>query len=95
MGWDRSFSIFDADQSLRLVKSVQEAVDVDPKRWNPKAIRAEISSAKNQLIDAAEFVERSEGSLDLFVRKIARVFPEYQKALALQNAFDFDDLHSP
>ncbi len=63
-----------------------------PKRWSPKAIRAEISNAKNQLVDAAEFVARNEGTMDIFVRKIARVFPEYQKALALQNAFDFDDL---
>jgi ATP-dependent DNA helicase UvrD/PcrA len=92
LGWDRSFSIFDADQSLRLLKSVQEAVDVDPKKWSPKAIRAEISNAKNQLIDAEAFVARSEGSADLFVRRIARVFPAYQKALAQQNAFDFDDL---
>ena len=37
VGFDRTFSIFDADQALRLVKSVQEAVGVDPKRWSPKA----------------------------------------------------------
>ncbi len=92
LGWDRTFSIFDADQSLRLVKSVQEAVDVDPKRWNPKAIRGEISNAKNQLVDAEEFTSYNAGTMDLFVRNVARVYPEYEKSLADQNAFDFDDL---
>ncbi|HSH75240.1 MAG TPA: UvrD-helicase domain-containing protein [Longimicrobiales bacterium] len=92
MGWDRAFSIFDAEQSLRLVKSVQQSVDVDPKRWNPKAIRAEISNAKNQLVGPGAFSAYNEGSADPFVRKVARVYPEYQKTLEDQNAFDFDDL---
>jgi DNA helicase-2/ATP-dependent DNA helicase PcrA len=92
LGWDRTFSIFDADQSLRLVKSVQDSVGLDPKKWSPKAIRGEISNAKNQLIDAEQFAAENDGSFDLFVRNVARVFPEYQKALAHQNAFDFDDL---
>jgi DNA helicase-2/ATP-dependent DNA helicase PcrA len=92
LGWDRNFSIFDADQALRLVKSVQESVGLDPKRWNPKAIRGEISNAKNQLIDADSFARDNEGSFDIFVRNVGRVYPEYQRALKHQNAFDFDDL---
>lgn len=92
LGWDRAFSIFDADQSLRLVKGVQDSVGLDPKRWSPKAIRNEISNAKNQLIDAKQFAHENEGSFDLFVRNVAKVYPEYEKALAHQNAFDFDDL---
>ncbi|MSR19486.1 MAG: ATP-dependent DNA helicase PcrA [Gemmatimonadetes bacterium] len=92
LGFDRAFSIFDADQALRLVKSVQESLGMDPKRWSPKAIRGEISNAKNQLIDAKTFVERNEGTFDIFLKNVARVFPEYQKALEQQNAFDFDDL---
>ena len=92
LGWDRTFSIFDADQSLRLVKSVQEAVGIDPKRWNPKAIRGEMSNAKNQLVTARQFAMDNEGSFDLFARTVAKVYPEYQKTLEHQNAFDFDDL---
>lgn len=92
LGWDRAFSIFDADQSLRLVKSVQDSVGLDPKKWSPKAIRNEISNAKNQLISAEAFARDNEGSFDLFARNVAKVFPEYQKALEHQNAFDFDDL---
>jgi DNA helicase-2/ATP-dependent DNA helicase PcrA len=92
LGWDRTFTIFDADQSLRLVKRVQEEVGLDPKRWNPKAIRAEMSNAKNQLVSAEEFATANDGSFDMFVRSVARVYPAYQKALRDQNAFDFDDL---
>src|SRR6056297_3507797 len=92
LGWDRAFSIFDSDQSLRLVKSVQESVGLDPKRWNPKAVRGAMSNAKNQLIDAATFAAENEGTFDLFLRTVARVYPEYQKTLEHQNAFDFDDL---
>ncbi len=92
LGWDRTFSIFDAEQSLRLVKRVEEQVGLDPKRWSPKALRGEISNAKNQLVNAEAFVRDTEGSFDLFVRNVARVFAPYQEALHDQNAFDFDDL---
>ncbi|HKJ01156.1 MAG TPA: UvrD-helicase domain-containing protein [Longimicrobiales bacterium] len=92
LGWDRNFTIFDAEQSLRLVKKVQEQVGLDPKRWNPKALRAEMSNAKNQLVTAEDFARDNEGTFDLFVRSVAKVFGPYQDALATQNAFDFDDL---
>jgi ATP-dependent DNA helicase UvrD/PcrA len=92
LGWDRSFSIFDADQALRLTKSVQDSIGLDPKRWNPKALRAAISSAKNQLIDAELFARENDGTFDLFARNVAKLFGEYAKALKEQNAFDFDDL---
>ena len=74
IGWDRTFSIFDVDQSLRLVKNVQESVGVDPKKWNPKAIRAEISNAKNELINPGIFEDNATG-FDLFQKNVARVYP--------------------
>jgi DNA helicase-2/ATP-dependent DNA helicase PcrA len=92
LGWDRTFSIFDADQSLRLVKTVQDEVGLDRKRWSPKAIKSAISNAKNQLIKATDFAAENGGSFDLFMRNVAKVYPEYQKALKNQNTFDFDDL---
>lgn len=92
VGWDRSFTINDQEATLRLVKKVEEQVGIDSKKWNPKAIRAEISNAKNQLVTAEQFVQDADGSFDLMVRNIAKVFPVYQQALNDQNAFDFDDL---
>ena len=88
LGWDRSFSIFDSEQSLRLIKSVQEELGLDLKRWNPKAIRAEISNSKNQLEDDKMFRLETEG----VTRTVGQVFSAYQEALHAQDAFDFDDL---
>ena len=50
LGWSHTFTIFDAEHSLRQIKRTTEAVGLDPKRWSPKAIRAQISGAKNQLV---------------------------------------------
>ncbi len=92
LGWSNTFTIFDAEQSLRLIKRTTESLGLDIRRWHPKAIRAHIGGAKNMLITPQQFVEDSEGSLDLFARTVASVYPAYQKALEDQNAFDFDDL---
>ena len=92
IGWDRSFSIFDSDQSLRVIKSVQEELGLDLKRWNPKAIRAEISNSKNRLEDDKTFQLETQSGSELFIRTVGQVFSAYQGALQAQNAFDFDDL---
>ena len=92
LGWDRSFSIFDSDQSLRLIKSVQEELGLDLKRWNPKAIRAEISNSKNRLEDDKMFQLETQSGSELFIRTVGQVFSAYQGALQAQDAFDFDDL---
>ncbi len=92
LGWTNAFTIFDAEQSLRLIKKTVETVGLDARRWSPKAIRAHLSGAKNQLITPQQFVEENEGSFDIFARNVARVYPAYQEALKNQNAFDFDDL---
>ena len=92
LGWDRSFSIFDSDQSLRLIKSVQEELGLDLKRWNPKAIRAEISNSKNRLEDDKMFQLETQSASGPFIRTVGQVFSAYQGALQAQDAFDFDDL---
>ncbi|UCC26848.1 MAG: UvrD-helicase domain-containing protein [Gemmatimonadales bacterium] len=92
LGWDNAFTILDAEQSLRQLKRTMEALQIDTKRWNPKAVRAEVSAAKNQLVTPEELAQANEGSFDLFLRQVARVYPAYQQALRSQNALDFDDL---
>ncbi|RMH21287.1 MAG: ATP-dependent DNA helicase PcrA [Gemmatimonadetes bacterium] len=92
LGWSRTFTIFDAEQSLRTVKRAAESVGVDTRRWSPKALRAHISGAKNQLVGPDAFAEEHGDSFDLFTRTVARVYPAYQALLEEQNAFDFDDL---
>ncbi|MDT8341734.1 MAG: UvrD-helicase domain-containing protein [Longimicrobiales bacterium] len=92
LGWDNAFTIYDAEQSLRQVKRTQEALQIDPKRFNPKAVRAAMSAAKNQLVGPGDFLREHGEGFDLLLRQAARVYPAYQEALRAQNAFDFDDL---
>ena len=92
LGWGNTFTIFDAEQSLQSIKKTQESLGIDPKRWNPTAVRSEVSGAKNQLVSPQRFLDEHGEALDLFVRNVARVYPAYQMSLRDQNAFDFDDL---
>lgn len=92
LGWDPQFTIFDAEQSLREIKRIQDAENVDPSRWKPQALRSVISEAKNQLVGPEAFVATHGEGFDLFLRMASKVYPVYQKALREQNAFDFDDL---
>ena len=92
LGWGNTFTIFDAEQSLRLIKRTTEDVGLDTRRWSPKAIRGHLGSAKNQLIGPQQFAEENAEGLDIFARNVAKVYTAYQKSLRAQNAFDFDDL---
>jgi DNA helicase-2/ATP-dependent DNA helicase PcrA len=86
---DRSFSIYDEDDSIRALKDAMEACGLDPRRWSPRAVRSRISSAKNALVGPADYAV---SAYDLLSRSVAEVYPEYEKLLARRNAYDFDDL---
>ena len=86
------FTIFDAEQSLNQVKRAQRAVRVNPDEWNPRSVQNVISSAKNALIGPGRFQSESADGAGPLEAVVSRVYPEYQAALARQNAFDFDDL---
>ena len=92
LGWSHNFTIYDAEQSLRLIKKSQKALDLDPKRWNPKVFRSIISGAKNEFASPQDLVDRNGESFDLVARHASKLYPVYQRALQSQNAFDFDDL---
>ena len=89
LGYSRSFTIYDESDSLRMLKRCMTELGVDPKRYPPRAIRAQISGAKNKLVDAAAYAE-SQGSV--FEETVAEVFPLYEKRMLAANAMDFDDL---
>lgn len=87
-----TFSILDAEQSLRQVRRAAEEARVDPKQW-AKTVRNLISDAKNQLVGPDEFEELHEASTEVAaVRFTASVYPLYRDALRAQDAVDFDDL---
>jgi DNA helicase-2/ATP-dependent DNA helicase PcrA len=89
IGWSSSFTITDADQSLRETRRTMERLNVSEKTWHPQAIHSAISAAKNALVLPDEYA-RLAG--DAFARAVAAIYAEYQKSLKDQNAFDFDDL---
>ena len=89
LGYSRSFTIYDESDSLRMLKRCMGELHVDPKRYPPRAIRSQISGAKNQLIDAAAFAQ-TQGSV--FEGVAAEVYALYEKRMLEANAMDFDDL---
>jgi DNA helicase II / ATP-dependent DNA helicase PcrA len=89
LGWSSNFTIYDADASLSAIRRAMGRLNIDEKKWHPKAVRSAISDAKNRLIDPLEY-ERL--AADAFARVVTHVYGAYQAALAEQNAFDFDDL---
>jgi DNA helicase-2/ATP-dependent DNA helicase PcrA len=89
LGYSRGFTIYDESDSLRMLKRCMEELHVDPKRYPPRAIRSQISGAKNQLIDADAYTQ-AQGSV--FEETAAAVFALYEKRMLEANAMDFDDL---
>jgi len=89
LGYSRGFTIYDESDSLRMLKRCLGELGVDPKRFPPRAVRAKISGAKNQLIDADAYAE-TQGSV--FEEVVAEAFPLYEKRMLEANAMDFDDL---
>lgn len=90
VGLKSNFSIYDSADSLRLVTMIAKSLDLDPKKFAPKAILNKISALKNELIDDEEFV--STASQDPFSRAVAEVYTQYTQRLRQANAMDFDDL---
>jgi DNA helicase-2/ATP-dependent DNA helicase PcrA len=89
LGMPSNFVIYDGHDQLSLITKCLSELDIDSKRFSPKAILAVISDAKNRLIDAKTYV--SEAS-DFYEKVVADVYPVYQNKLIKANALDFDDL---
>jgi DNA helicase-2/ATP-dependent DNA helicase PcrA len=89
LGYTRGFTIYDEQDSLRLIKRCIEELDVDPKRFTPRAIKRQVSDAKNQLLDASGYREKV-GSF--FEQTAADVYELYEQRAHAMNAMDFDDL---
>lgn len=89
LGIPKNFIIYDANDSKDLIKQAMTNLGIDPKSVSPNTIKNIISSAKNELINAAEYTQYARG---LTQEITARVYIEYQKLLKQNNAVDFDDL---
>lgn len=89
IGFDPNYLIYDAQDSKDAIKEALDKLDLDKKRFNPGAVAATISGAKNELISEVEYLNIARG---FFQEHVARIYLEYQKILRKNNALDFDDL---
>jgi len=89
LGYDNSFTIYDTDDSTRLMKFVIKELNVNDKMYNPKAVLGEIGRAKDEMIGPAEFAKYSG---NYRAEKVAEIYKVYQRHLESNNALDFDDI---
>lgn len=89
LGFDKNFVIMDSDDSLTIVKKILKDMDLDPKIYNPRAIRTKISSCKNELISPKAY---SRYTVSPYEEIVCKVYEKYQEKLMKNNAVDFDDL---
>ncbi len=88
-GLGQNFTIYDHGDQLKLVKEAMTKLDLPTDRLPPAKVHAAISNAKNDLHTAEAYAQQAG---DYFGKNVARVYREYEKLLAANNALDFDDL---
>jgi DNA helicase-2/ATP-dependent DNA helicase PcrA len=89
LGYPSSFTIYDQADAVRLVTYVLRELNLDSKRFPPRSVHAQISTAKNDGLSAEQYAARAEQP---FEARIAEVYREYQHRLVTAGAMDFDDL---
>ncbi|HKT00962.1 MAG TPA: DNA helicase PcrA [Rugosimonospora sp.] len=88
-GLKSTFTIYDADDSRRLMQLVGRELDLDPKRYSPRSLAAQVSNLKNELIDPESFAATAKGPAE---RAVSEAYTLYQRRLQEAHALDFDDL---
>jgi len=89
LGYSSAFSIYDEMDSVRLITLCVDELGLDRKSYHPRALKAIISSAKNEMVDEESF---EAGVDDLFNEVASQVYKRYQERLRENDALDFDDL---
>ncbi|SHM87430.1 ATP-dependent helicase [Ruminococcus flavefaciens] len=90
LGYSRDFTIYDSDDSQRMIKNVMAELDVSEKQLAPKAVLSEISFAKDKMISPADML--SDAGQDYRKKMIAKLYAIYQERMRSANALDFDDI---
>ena len=90
LGYGRDFTIYDSDDSQRMIKNVMAELDVSEKQLAPKAVLSEISIAKDRMITPAEL--RADAGQDYRKKMVAKLYALYQERMKAANALDFDDI---
>ncbi|MGX1984031.1 DNA helicase-2/ATP-dependent DNA helicase PcrA [Thermolongibacillus altinsuensis] len=89
IGIHSNFSILDTTDQLSVLKTILKEQNIDPKKYDPRAILSAISNAKNELISPEMYADQAASPYE---RIVSNVYTEYQKRLLRNHALDFDDL---
>jgi ATP-dependent DNA helicase UvrD/PcrA len=89
LGFSNKFIIYDSQDQLEAIKEAMQKLDISTRDFKPYSVHATISQAKNEIITADEYRNFARG---YFQDTVAKIYPEYQKILKENDAFDFDDL---
>ena len=92
LGFHSGFTIYDDDDSKRLIRDIMKNRNIDEKRIAPKVFKNNISRLKDRMISAEDYAQTAQESGEFTEQKTAEVYADYQKALAAANAVDFDDI---
>ena len=84
LGYDRNFVIMDSDDSLTVIKRILKSMDLDPKQYNPTAIKNKISGAKNELMTVEEYQKYANTD---FEEKVVEVYRRYEQKLKIKNTY--------
>lgn len=90
LGYGKSFTIYDTDDSLRVIKDAMKSFQVDDKTFPPKSVLSAISRSKDELKTPEQVAEESNGDFRMTV--ISKIYRAYQNTLKSANAVDFDDI---
>ncbi|MDY4172649.1 MAG: 3'-5' exonuclease [Evtepia sp.] len=92
LGFPSAFTIYDTDDSLRVIKECLKELNLDDKAFPPRSILGYISRAKDEGLLAADYLDQCRAKGDFRLQKIANVYLTYQKKLWAAGALDFDDI---
>ena len=92
LGFDRNFTIYDTDDSKRVIKDVLKEMGLEEKSFPPREILAVISNAKDEMTSPREFLEYWQNQGDWRKIRIGKIYARYNQKLRDANALDFDDI---
>lgn len=92
IGFDKNFTIYDTDDSKRVLRDILKDLNLDEKAFPPKSVLSIISGAKDQYQSPEDFAARHNSEADWKLSRVAKVYTAYEKKLRSASAMDFDDI---
>ena len=92
VGFDKDFTIYDTDDSKRVIKDILKELNLDEKTFQPKTVLSVISSAKDKYESPEAFAAKHNNEMDWKMARIAKIYSKYAQKLRAANALDFDDI---